>query len=103
VPTGSGLDGFGDWQQVAETAQLYEARLIALRLQAAGIRAEVVDQSFRQEPLPNVRSFAVVRVLVPAVAAERARQVLSRDSSQPEDVEEIPAAGDGAGADPGGT
>ena len=34
------------------------------RLRASGIEAEIVDQTFHQEPMPNVRAFAVVRVLV---------------------------------------
>ena len=65
-----------DWVQVVETRQIFEAELIALRLRGSGIEAEVVDQTFNQEPLPNVRSFAVVRVLVPAQSLEEARQVL---------------------------
>ena len=61
----------GGWDQVAETAQIFEAELIALRLRESGIEAEVVDQTFNQEPLPNVRSFSVVRVLVPEGAGGR--------------------------------
>lgn len=75
------------WVQAAETAQPYEAELIALRLREAGIDAEVVDQTFRQEPLPSVRSFAVVRVLVPEDKEEQAREVLSRPAPLPEDAE----------------
>jgi len=63
------------WVQVAEAAQPYEGELIAGRLRAAGIDAKVVDQSFHQEPLPMVRSFAVVRVLVPTDQEEKAREV----------------------------
>ncbi len=65
------------FEQVQETAQVYEAELMAMRLRGAGIDAQVIDQSFRQEPLPGVRSFAVVRVLVPARDAERARAILA--------------------------
>ena len=85
------------WEQVAEAAQIYEAQLIALRLRNAGISTQVVDQSFRQEPLPNVRSFAVVRVVVPAHEAGRAREILSRHPNLPEDIEEAsrPARGEG--------
>ena len=54
----------GGWDQIAETAQIFEAELIALRLRDSGIEAQVVDQTFHQEPLPNVRNFSVVRVLV---------------------------------------
>ncbi len=75
------------WVQAAETAQPYEAELIALRLREAGIDAAVVDQTFRQEPLPSVRSFAVVRVLVPEDKEQQARDVLSRSADLPEDAE----------------
>ena len=75
------------WVQAAETAQPYEAELIALRLREAGIDANVVDQTFRQEPLPSVRSFAVVRVLVPEDKEQQARDVLSRSADLPEDAE----------------
>jgi len=66
------------WVQVAETAQPYEAELIAGRLRAAGMEANVLDQTFRQEPLPSVRSFAVVRVLVPEDQEAPAREVLAK-------------------------
>jgi hypothetical protein len=80
-PTRGSYDG---WEQVAETGQVFEAELMALRLREAGIQAEVIDQSFKQEPLPNVRSFSVVRVLVPAEAATLAREVLARSVNLPE-------------------
>ena len=82
-----------DWEQVAETAQLYEAELMALKLREKGIEAHVVDQTFHQEPLPNVRSFAVVRLFVPADRIEEARRVLARPEPLPEDAE--PADGKG--------
>ncbi len=72
------------FEQVAETAQVYEAQLMALRLRAADIDAQVLDQSFQQEPLPGVRSFAVVRVLVPASDAARARAVLAEPEGDDE-------------------
>jgi hypothetical protein len=75
LPAGGSYDG---WEQVAESGDLLEAELIALRLREAGVAAEVIDQSFRQEPLPNVRSFAVVRVVVPAEQARLAREALER-------------------------
>lgn len=78
----------GGWDQVIETSQVYEAELAALRLREAGIEAQVVDQSFRQEPLPDVRSFAVVRVLVPVERAEEARRILAEPLYLPEDGEE---------------
>ena len=77
----------GGWDQVAETPQVYEAELIALRLREAGIEAEVVDQTFNQEPLPNVRSFAVVRVLVPKEQMAEARRLLDHPEPLPEDAE----------------
>jgi hypothetical protein len=73
------------WEQVAETSQLFEAELMALRLREAGIEADVIDQSFKQEPLPNVRSFAVVRVLVPSDKAGEAREILAH----PVDLSEL--------------
>ena len=77
----------GEWDQVAETAQIFEAELMALRLRESGIEAEVVDQTFNQEPLPNVRSFAVVRVLVPKEKAAEARRILDHPDPLPEDGE----------------
>jgi putative signal transducing protein len=77
----------GGWDQIAETAQIFEAELIALRLREAGIEAEVVDQTFHQEPLPNVRSFSVVRVLVPKARADEARRILDQGLPLPEDGE----------------
>lgn len=87
LPPKGSYDG---WQQVAETSQVFEAELMALRLREAGIEAEVMDQSFKQEPLPNVRSFAVVRVLVPAEKAALARDVLSRPVNLPEGATDAP-------------
>jgi hypothetical protein len=77
----------GGWDQVAETSQIFEAELIALRLRDSGIEAEVVDQTFNQEPLPNVRSFAVVRVLVPKDKIAEARRVLEQGQPLPLDGE----------------
>lgn len=76
-----------DLVQVAETRELFEAELIALKLREAGIDAQVLDQSFKLEPLPNVRAFSVVRVMVPAAQGEDARRVLSESQSLPEDAE----------------
>ena len=50
----------------------------------------MLDQSFKQEPLPNVRSFSVVRVLVPAEQVARAREVLARPVNLPETATDIP-------------
>jgi hypothetical protein len=76
---------FGDLEQVAETAQIYEAELIAGRLRSEGLDASVVDQTFKQEPLPASRSFAVVRVLVPRAQVEEARRVLASAAALPRD------------------
>ena len=64
----------GDWDVVLETNQLYEAELAALRLREAELEVRVIDQSYRQEPVPMVRAFSVVRVLVKAEQAEAARR-----------------------------
>jgi hypothetical protein len=77
----------GGFETVAETAQVYEAEMMALRLRDAGIRAQVLDQSYRQEPLPSVRSFALVRVLVPSESVEEARRLLAEQVPLPEDAD----------------
>lgn len=76
-----------DLVQVAETKEIFEAELIALKLREAGIDAQVLDQSFKLEPLPNVRAFSVVRVMVPAASSEAAHRVLSEGEPLPEDGE----------------
>jgi hypothetical protein len=76
----------GDWDVVLETSQIYEAELAALRLREAGFEPKVIDQSYRQEPLPMVRSFAVVRVLVAAERAAAARALLDEPQDLPEDA-----------------
>jgi len=78
----------GDWEQVAEAGQVYEAELMALRLREAGIEAKILDQSYRQEPLPGVRSFALVRVLAPATQADEARRLLAESVGLPADAVE---------------
>ena len=70
---------------VAEVAKRYEAELMAGRLRAAGIEAQVVDKSFRQEPLPSVRSFAIVRVYVPADRLGESKRLLDEVASSLED------------------
>ncbi len=92
----TGHGSFGGWDQVAETSQVFEAELIALRLREAGLPAQVVDQTFHQEPLPDVRAFNVVRVLVPAERAEEARRLLAQSVELPADAE----ASEGEGSDP---
>jgi hypothetical protein len=70
-----------------ETSQLYEAELAALRLRSAGLEARVIDQSYRQEPVPFVRALSTVRVLVPAERAAEARRLLAEETLLPEDAE----------------
>jgi len=77
----------GDWDTVLEARQVYEAELAALRLREAGIEVRVVDQSYRQEPVPSVRALSVVRVLVPAEQAAEARRALAEGETLPEDAE----------------
>ena len=71
---------------VLEASQLFEAELTALRLREAGIEAQVIDQSYRQEPMPLVRSFAVVRVLVKAERADEARRLLPQRRELPDEA-----------------
>ena len=81
---------FGDWDTAAEVSQVFEAELMALRLREAGIEALVIDQSYRQEPMPSVRALSLVRVLVPAERAEEARRLLQERVDLPEDGELAP-------------
>jgi len=77
----------GDWDTVLETRQVYEAELAAGRLREAGVDARVLDQSYRQEPVPSVPGLARVRVLVPAERAAEARAVLAEEAEPPEGAE----------------
>jgi Putative prokaryotic signal transducing protein len=86
--TGGGRVSHGDWDTVLETRQVYEAELAAGRLREAGFDARVIDQSYRQEPVPSVRSFALVRVLVPAADAATAREVLAEGPGAPPATED---------------
>lgn len=79
----------GDWDAVLETSQIYEAELAALRLREAGLEARVIDQSYRQEPVPVVPGLARVRVLVPAERAAFARAVLAEGAELPEEPQEV--------------
>jgi hypothetical protein len=78
-----------DWDVVLETNQLYEAELAALRLREGGIEARVIDLSYRQEPVPSVRSLAMVRVLVPVASADEARRILA-DGARLEEGVDLP-------------
>jgi hypothetical protein len=69
---------------VAEVGSLIEARLIALRLEESHVEARILDQTFSQEPLPNVRAFSVVRVLVRRDQLEEARRLLNEPYEWPE-------------------
>lgn len=77
----------GDFDTVLETRQVYEAEIAAGRLRDAGLDAQVVDQSYRQEPVPSVRAFAIVRVLVPVAQAAQAREILAERVDMPDGVE----------------
>ncbi len=85
--TGAGRSSHGDWDTVLETRQVYEAEFAAGRLREAGLDARVIDQSYRQEPVPSVRSFALVRVLVPADQAAEAAQLLAERAGLPDATE----------------
>jgi hypothetical protein len=85
--TAAARPSHGDWDTVLEARQVYEAELAALRLRESGIDARVIDQSYRQEPVPSVRSFSVVRVLVPAERAAEARRLLAEGAELPEELE----------------
>ncbi len=87
-------DPEGAWEQAAEVGTTFEAELMALRLRESGIEAQVIDQTFRMEPLPNVRNFSVVRVVVPAARLADAKRVLSESRPLPSDAEEA-TDGDG--------
>jgi hypothetical protein len=76
----------GDWEVVLEASQIYEAELAALRLREAGLDARVIDQSYRQEPLPLVRALAAVHVLVRAEQAAQAQRLLEERQDLPEDA-----------------
>ena len=75
-----------DWETVLEASQVYEAELAAGRLREHGIDARVIDQSYPHEPLPSVRSFAIVRVLVPAERVAEARALLAETAEPPEET-----------------
>ena len=77
----------GDFDTVLETRQVYEAEIAAGRLRQAGLDAQVVDQSYRQEPVPSVRSLSIVRVLVPVERAAEARDVLAESAPLPPEGE----------------
>ena len=76
----------GDWEVVLDASQVYEAELAALRLREAGLEAKVIDQSYRQEPVPMVRAFSVVHVLVKTEQAAEARRLLEERQDLPEDA-----------------
>jgi hypothetical protein len=85
--SGGARASHGDWDAVLETSQLYEAELAAMRLRSAGLEARVIDQSYRQEPVPFVPGLSLVRVLVPAEAAAEARALLAEGVELPEEAE----------------
>jgi len=85
--SGGARASHGDWDAVLETSQLYEAELAAMRLRSAGLEARVIDQSYRQEPVPFVPALSLVRVLVPAEDAAEARALLAERVELPEEAE----------------
>lgn len=99
-PPEEGAGTHGGWDQVAETGQVYEAELMALRLREAGFEVQVVDQTFQQEPMPDVRNLAVVRVLVPTGRAAEARRVLAEAAPLPPDAEPPGEGGEGGEGPP---
>jgi hypothetical protein len=82
-----------DWVQVVEVSQVWQGELIVGRLRASGIEAEIVDQTFHQEPMPSVRAFAVVRVLVRMEQVEEAKRVLD-EAVELDDAEAMSAKDD---------
>jgi hypothetical protein len=82
-----------DWVQVAEVSQVWQGELIVGRLRASGIDAEIVDQTFHQEPMPSVRAFAVVRVLVRIEQLEEAKRALD-EALELVDEAEVTSAND---------
>src|SRR5438093_13512613 len=66
-----------DWVQVGEVGQVWQGELLVGRLRESGIDAQLIDQTFHQEPLTNVRAFAVVRVVVPRDQEQQARRLMA--------------------------
>jgi hypothetical protein len=79
-----GEGSHGGWDAVFESGKLYEAELMAMRIQDAGIEAQVVDRTFTEAPMPDVSNFNTVQVLVPTDRADEARQIVA----QPVELEE---------------
>jgi hypothetical protein len=84
MSAGQDQDPGSGWAVAAEVAERYEAELMAGHLRSTGIEARVIDMSFRQEPLPSVRSFAIVRVYVPSDRLDEARRILDQAGTPPE-------------------
>jgi len=78
---------FAGWIQVAEVNELWRAELIAGRLRESGIDAQLIDQTFHQEPVPKVRAFAVVRVFVPKDRRDQAERLIAEGLELPDDAE----------------
>jgi len=91
----SDSQSFGDWIQVAEVSELWQAEVMAGRLRQSGIAVQLLDQTFHQEPLPNVRAFAAVRVFVPKDQQGHAERVIAGGFELPDDVELIEDDGGG--------
>lgn len=65
------------WEVVREVSTEWEAELLCGRLRSCGIPASVLSQRDSTRMF-TVGALAVVKLLVPAVYRERARQVLER-------------------------
>ena len=72
---------------MAELSHLWQAELITGRLRESGIDAQILDQTFHQEPVPQVRAFAVVRVFVPSAREEEAKRLVNEGFELSDDVE----------------
>lgn len=67
------------WEEVAQTAGLLQATIIAGRLEAEGIPTRVWQEGAGQAIGLTVGVLGVGHVLVPEAEAERARQLLAVD------------------------
>lgn len=79
-----------EWTEVAAVSQDEEATLICGFLQSEGIEPRVENQKFHMEPV-NFGDLAIIRVLVPAEEAGRARALLEQRGR---DFRKMEAAGD---------
>jgi len=64
-----------------------------MRLESAGIEVHLIDQTYNQEPMPDVRALSLVRVLAPADRVQEARDLLAAPVDLPEDADEAEGEG----------